>query len=586
MLFVLRALVVALVLLLIQPCAAQSLRFTNEGLSSADNSRATLAAVKTPHGPGIAVSFELAADGWVNASARLPATSAVRPATFVFNVTTACTLELKFVEANGSTYGQRVRVEPTIGEFRRLTIYPDEAEHFWGDKGKRGRAVSFEVAVSGTTGAGTLTIARPRLGKKGEPSSFGPVLDSRNEPSDSGADDAPLLRVPHNGPLLDPDRHLPGYGTAQRRAKTMTPEDPLVLEWLKQMQDTGTPERQLLPSTPGGDQGHTFNNVLAAMAFIRHGERERAERILDFFRDATVDRDNEDPTAQRFYLRGETRGFFQHVSLGGRDGVSPMHAPPDVDRWMGDMAWLTLACLDHERTFGDQRYASLKKSLTDLLRSWYTANPRGEGGYVQHGWRKGDSHLHEDHGHHEGNIDCYALFTLLGEKELAEQIRSWLEAELAGRNDLPLDLYTWRVLALDGQQAELLDVPDFDLRFRKAVSLRGRTIVGVFSAPAADVENLWIEGAAHMSCAYAAAGNLARANFYANQLDGAIIEQQLTAMPSHSLPYTANGAGGYEWVNPDEGFTSTAAWYILAKQRFNPLRLKIAESTGKREHNQ
>jgi hypothetical protein len=162
---------------------------------------------------------------------------------------------------------------------------------------------------------------------------------------------------------------------------------------------------------------------------------------------------------------------------------------------------------------------------------------------------------------------------VLGERELALQIREWLDAELDGRTNLPLDLYTWRVLAFGGARPELLEIPDEDPRYRKTVEFNGKTIVGPFSGPT-EANNIWLEGVAHLSCAYAAANKLPRANFYANQLDAAIIEQEIGGKRSHSLPYTLNGEGGYEWVKQNEGFVSTAAWYILAKQRFNPLRLK------------
>ena len=132
------------------------------------------------------------------------------------------------------------------------------------------------------------------------------------------------------------------------------------------------------------------------------------------------------------------------------------------------------------------------------------------------------------------------------------------------------------MLADGGRHAELLDIPDFDLRYRKRVPFRGRTIVGPYSGPNAEANNVWLEGAAHLACAYAAAGNLPRANFYANQLDAALIDQRIAGQSTRTLPYTLNATGDYAWVNPDEGFTSTAAWYILAKHRFNPLRLETA----------
>jgi hypothetical protein len=395
---------------------AQPLQFQKERISHADGSSGSL--TEPINHQAVELSFRLAENGWVNLSASLRNFNKKRPVTFTFQVTSPCMLELKFLDADGSTFGQRVAVEPR-DQLRRLTIYPHEAEYWWGESKSLGTPKSFDLAVSGAIGSGRLTIVDAMIGKANALSSFGPVIASS-----AAIADVELLRVPYRGPLLDPDRELPGFGKRQRRAEQMLPEAPLVLEWLKVMQDTSTPDRQLLTSTPSGDELHTFNNVLAAMAFMRSGERERAERILDFFRDAARDSQNSDPTRQSFYLNGEARGFYQRVSLRGQDGRPPLHAPTNVDRWMGDMAWLLLACLDYENTFDSDRYTDLATKLTDLLKSWFIIDPKGQGGYVQHGWRRGDTRLHEDHGHHEGNIDCYAAFMVLGERDLARQIRA------------------------------------------------------------------------------------------------------------------------------------------------------------------
>ncbi|MEN6384502.1 MAG: hypothetical protein ABFD79_04825, partial [Phycisphaerales bacterium] len=70
-------------------------------------------------------------------------------------------------------------------------------------------------------------------------------------------------------PTLDPNRELPGIGFAQRRSESMIPEDKLVLEYLKQVQDAGSKEKQLLPSQGIEDiEAQTFNNSLVVMAFI------------------------------------------------------------------------------------------------------------------------------------------------------------------------------------------------------------------------------------------------------------------------------------------------------------------------------
>lgn len=359
---------------------------------------------------------------------------------------------------------------------------------------------------------------------------------------------------------------------AQPRKIRLRPEDPGALAWLKLAQDTGSPERQLLPSILQGDEGQTFNNALAAMAFILHDERERAERILDFFAQAAEDRNNTDPTLQSFYLRGEARGFYQHISMHGSDSTPRYHAPPETDRWMGDMVWLLLAYQHHQQTYKSDKYAEVMTAITDLLLKYYTKDPDGHGGYVRHGWRKGDVRLHEDHGHHEGNIDCYALFRVLGRDDLADQIAIWLSHELDARQDLPLDLYAWRVLAMP-ERGELLKVPENDPRYRKTVRGPRGMVTGFFHGPV-DVENLWLDGLGHMSCAYRAAGDDAHANYYANQLARALVPETLDGQKVKGIPYTINQNGGYEWVNPKAGFASATAWYIFAEQGFNPLRLE------------
>lgn len=556
--------------------AERGLDLVSAGVGASPGSAASISAAETPWGKGAQLSFELKAGGWANVSVPLGGSgSPDAPITFLFRVDRACNLETKFVYADGATFGCRAPVEPDGEKWQRMTAFPHDASYWWGGRAKRGRLVSFDLAVAGATGNGTLWIARMERGAQRLPSSFGPPDARRAAPA---ADDVPLFRAPHDGPLLDPARNMAGFGMRQRRAETMIPEDPLILAWLKQVQDTGSREQQLLPSTLTTDEAHTFNNALVAMAFIRCDERERAERILDFFQRAALDRDNADPTLQSFYLRGEPRGFYQRVSLRGENGAVAYHAPADADRWMGDMAWLLLAYCDYQHTYHDDRYANIMAQLKDLLKSWYIRNPTGPGGYVQHGWRHGDERLHENYGHHEGNIDCYAVFTLLGEQELAQSIRTWLEDQLAGRNDLPLDLYTWRVMAYDGTPADLLDIPDFDLRYRKTVKLRGREIVGPYHGPVADAENIWFDGLGHLSCAYSATGNLPRANFYANQLDAAIIEQTINGKTTHAIPYAALSTGDYRWVNTNEGFISVAAWYIFAKHRFNPLLVDLAKS--------
>ena len=198
-------------------------------------------------------------------------------------------LEIKFVDRDGSIFGTKVPLLDAFTNWTPVNVYRNNTEYWWGGDDQFSGLTEFQFAVSGK-GEGVLRLSGIGLGRPGLPASF-----------------------PAVGPVVDPNADLPGIGFKQRRAAELIPEDPLVLEWLKQVQDVSSPERQLLPSMED-NEAHTFNNAIVAMAFILKGEKERAERILDFFAKATL-RDNRDPTLQNFFYQSEPRGFFQAVNL-------------------------------------------------------------------------------------------------------------------------------------------------------------------------------------------------------------------------------------------------------------------------------
>lgn len=347
----------------------------------------------------------------------------------------------------------------------------------------------------------------------------------------------------------------------------MQSENPLVFEFLKQIQDTSSPERALLPSNEDLEV-HTFNHALVAMAFILKNERERAERILNFFADATR-RNNDDLTLQNFFYKGEARGFYQHVLLKGENAL---HTPYPVDRWIGDLAWLLIAYLHYKKVYNSDRYLGITTLLKDLLISFFIEDGNN-GGYVQHGWRSNDLKLHEDHGQYEGNIDCYAVFKLCGENDYATMIRNWLERELNGRRDLPLDLYTWRVQAFGPEVGELLEIPESEPGYRKTLEFNRQMVTGFYHGPF-EIDNIWVDGVGHMASSYFTAGNVAKGVFYADQLDLLLIDREIGGVKTKALPYAINQKGDYQWVNPSVGALSPVVWYIFAKNGFNPLQLK------------
>ena len=470
------------------------------------------------------------------------------PVAFLIKAESPSVLEIKFIDAGGSVFFKKIPLSGQYKDWTQVVVYLNNLEYGWGGDGEFKGLSQFELAISGK-GSGTVWLDDIGFGPAGTKSSFSIA-----------------------GPVLDPDREAAGIGFRQRRDLALTPEDPGVIEFLNQVQDKFSPDKQLL-CTAEDDQAHTFNNSLVAMAFILKGERERAERILDFFAQST-DKGNRCPTYQNFFYKGEARGFFQYVILRSEGNLPAYHNPGKADRWMGDMAWLLIAYKYYEKTYNSDRYKDITQLLKDLLISWYKDDPSGTGGgYVQHGWRSGDSKLHENYGHPEGNIDCYAAFKLCGEEEYAAKIKKWLDSVLKGTN-LPLDLYTWRVLAFGKDYVKLLNTPEYDLRYRKTVAFNGKEAIGFFDHADINVNNVWLDGTGHIACAFITLGDRERGYFYANQLDAFLIDREINGVKTRSLPYTANGQGGYGGIRQDRGVISVAAWYIFAKNKFNPLTLE------------
>ncbi|MCK5472563.1 MAG: hypothetical protein KAI59_00905, partial [Planctomycetes bacterium] len=491
------------------------------------------------------------------------------PISFDIKADAGSDIEIKFIDNDGTVFWTKYNLAGKYESWTKMVVSLENLEYGWGGKNKNFDGLAqFGFAFSGT-GKGKVWLRDIRF------------ADEKTKTT------LPIKLKPES--TVDPNAELEGIGFAQRRAEKMLPEDPLVLEYLKVIQDTSSPEKQLLASMEDLE-AQTFNNALVAMAFILKGEKQRAERILDFYANAT-DKDNKDKSLQNFYYDGEARGFFQYVSMrdsntassdlhteditvhGEKVKVAAYHNPGNSDRWMGDMVWLMYAYKHYEKEYKSDRYAGITKQIMELLVSWYKDDPQG-GGYIQHGWRKGDIKLHENHGHPEGNIDCYALFKILGDDEMAGKIKTWLNRQFGNNKNLPLDLYTWRVLAYGKNSEYLLDIPDYDFRYRKTLTINGKKVMGFYNCANINANNIWLDGTGHIACAYIAYGDKQRGYFYSNQLDALLVDRVIDGKKTRALPYTANKSSGYDWVDPNKGFVSVCAWYIFAKNSFNPMTIE------------
>lgn len=493
------------------------------------------------HSDGLKIDYNFpSSGGWVNLEIPVGSTfTKNNPLVFfVYSASSSGNLEIKFIDSDGSVFMVKPALSNYSGKWVHVTAYLDNASYAWGGNSSFGTPAKFSIAISGeNASSGTVFIDEIGVGKPGLVSSFLPTID--------------------------PNSELAGIGFAQRRDTIVTPEDPLVLSYLENLQDQSTTSGKLVPTYWGGNQAQTFNNCLAAMAFITKNEKQRAERILDFYLNAT-DSTNADKLKQNFFYNGEARGFFQECD------IHTLQATGAKNRWIGDMAWLLITCKNYQKKYNSNRYEYLIKIIKELFLSFY--KPTNTGGYIQHGWEFGDTQLHENYGHHEGNIDCYVALKLCGEDFIAHQIKTWLDAQLIGNTSLPLDLYTWRTMAfgaLGNAYISLLNIPEYDFRYRKIININGADVMGMYSNPDITINNFWNDGTGHISCAFQAFGDRQRGYFYANQMDALIIPQTIGDRVVNGIPYTQN-TQGYPGVDPKVAVVSSSAWYILAKNGVNP----------------
>lgn len=493
------------------------------------------------NGNGLKVNYTFpSSGGWVNLEISVGAafTRSNPMVFFIYTTPSTANLEIKFIDKDGSVFDVRPSLSKYANGWHQVTAYLDNTAYAWGGNPTFDIPAKFSLAISAPAAcSGTVYFDQTGIGKAGLPSSFMSTID--------------------------PNSQLPGIGFAQRRDTAMTGEDPLVLKYLEQMQDQGSPATLLLPTYYGGVQAQTFNNCLAALAFIVKDQKERAERILDFYLNAT-DSSNTNQFRQNFFYNHQARGFFQECD------IHTLQAMGAKNRWIGDMAWLLITCKNYQLKYNSQKYDYLVGLIRDLFISFY--KDATIGGYIQHGWENGDANLHESTGHHEGNIDCYVALKLCGEDMLAHKIKLWLDDQLNGRTNLPLDLYTWRTMAfgaLGEPYSSLLNIAEYDFRYRKIIPVEGKEVMGMYSNPDITIQNFWNDGTGHIGCAYYAFGDKQRGTFYSNQLDPLIVVQQIGTQTTHGIPYTLN-TQGYQGVDPLVPVLSPSAWYILAKNKVNP----------------
>ncbi len=150
------------------------------------------------------------------------------------------------------------------------------------------------------------------------------------------------------------------------------------------------------------DQGATYDQALAGMAFLLMGDRERAKRILDFYQS-----------------RWEGKGFYNFYStVNGRVGL-------EWRRHVGPNMWLALLIYQYTAMTQDETYLPLAEGLCD----WVLSLPHYNGGVAMSDLEEPEIPWPEIVST-ENVIDVVAVFQMAVKMTRDYRKKTWYEQEL------------------------------------------------------------------------------------------------------------------------------------------------------------
>jgi hypothetical protein len=339
------------------------------------------------------------------------------------------------------------------------------------------------------------------------------------------------------------------------------------------------------------DTAFSYDQALAAQAFLLFGQREAAASVLAFY----ADRAKEENGA--FYNAYDT--------IGGNPQETLIHVGPNV--------WIGIAALQYSRLAGDPRFVP----MAERIGRWMVKHQDEEGGLSG---GPGIAWYSTEH-----NLDAYAFFGMLhqvtGREEYARAqaaVLSWLKTYAysnkgrtvnrgKGDSTIATDTFGWSIAALGpatlvGAELDPESIIDFvEKNCEVSVSFKqpdGQT-VRVRGFDFAKAQNIGrggvisTEWTAQMAVSYQvlaryykqqgdldkASRTLEKSNFYLNELQKMIITSpSRTGQGRGCLPYASadNVDTGHGWRTPkgsSTGSVAATAYGLFAWKGFNPFEL-------------
>ena len=366
-------------------------------------------------------------------------------------------------------------------------------------------------------------------------------------------------------------------------------------QWLKVNQNTHT---ALVRSFEGeGDisfRAFTYDQSLAAQAFIHFGDFTRARKIFEFFKEK----------AER------VNGLFlnaYHI----RDG-----SPTDYIIYSSPSIWMGNAILHYTKRSRDLRYLQLAEEIAQAI--IYLQDRNKHGGIC--------GGLDKDWCSVENNLDAHAFFDMLYKitnktryQKVRDRILNWLLQHTSEKLDSSLkhdrqdfsaaiDTYAWSVVALGPEKLEELGInPERAIEFTeescaaevpysrpegKIIKIKGFDFAAQKNLPKGRV--ISSEFSARMILAFKTIGDfyhkkglIAKARAYKNKADEYLVELGKMAVSSVSpygqgetcIPYVTQDIidSGHGWTIPkgkSSGSLAGTAYTVFAYYKYNPLVLK------------
>lgn len=338
----------------------------------------------------------------------------------------------------------------------------------------------------------------------------------------------------------------------------------------------------------------TYDQSLAAQAYLYFTELERAKKTLDFF-------------AKRAKRR-EGLFFNAYYVNDGSPVEYTIHSGPNI--------WLGIAMAHYTKKTKDTRYLHIAEEIADIMMRWISQDSDG-------GLRGGPN---VEWYSTEHNLDAYAFFEMLYKltgkhkyDDARNTVAGWLLKHIYDKLDVPVkrgkgdatiatDTYAWSIAALGPEKLEELGMnPDKIIEFAEQscgvevcyvrpegseTKLRGFDFAAQKHLARGGVVST--EWTAQMILAfrimrdyYHKKGMAAKARTYELKADNYLAElcTMIISSPSPSgqgegcLPYASRDAvdTGHGWMTPQgkaTGSVSATAYTLFAYYNYNPLELK------------